>query len=273
MTNQISCAHHITLLFSQILVIGGYAVTLISDDLIHSANWNVASIENDLHKTRGLWEECIFLSTSGGSQCTEIERDITYLKFARWAICIAVFLSSIAMVLSLLSNPAMKCFKVHSKILTFVMAALLLVSAGLTLASYSWYIDAANNNYVNGEIGIGRRAPSGRNSGSKNKGKKRKGRAASPFNNVSQWDFGWGIWVGLFTSIFQFFIAFYSVYVGYIMKDFDEVHGEHEEIRDLKLGDEIINQNYRMPQGASYHQSPARHVSYQRNTFQDQDYI
>merc|ERR1712088_556108 len=111
------------------------------------------------------------------------------LSLILWALIL------LATLCSLLGNPVMKCFSVPKKIVTFITAGCFVLAGIVAITAYSWYTNAAMNNYVNR---IPNRQPA-------NPGGSRR--------VYSQWDLGWAMWVGFLSATNILVGGLYAIYV------------------------------------------------------------
>lgn len=202
-------SHHIAISLFGMLISAGLVIITCLSNWVHSAKISNAAI-NQKQIQQGLWIKCETLTGSGSmtAQCVELYPSLnlnqlpTYLAFSRCAMIIACVFAVFATVASILGNPCLSLCRAKSKIVTFFTAGMLLLAGLLALISFSWYTNAAMNNYVT-----------------------RRGEASqvNPMvRSISQWDLGWNMWLGFVTSIFAILGGLYAMYVAAHMNEFPE---------------------------------------------------
>ena len=194
-------ANHIAMCLFGLLILTGLILTCASSNWVHSSSNSVSFNSRKEYKQQGLWLECTELTQSGSSQCTKlfqsfkISRIPAYLNYSRFVIVISIVLVLIATICSILGNPLLSCFKAQKKIITFITAGTFFISGILSIIAYSWYTNAAMNNYIT------------------DMGQKLNNR------QISQWDLGWAMYIGFVTSIFAILGSVHAVVVAAKMKN------------------------------------------------------
>lgn len=195
--------NHISLCIFGILILTGYIFTLASPNWVHTAKTSVSNVQQEVEVTRGLWFECTYLLSTGTGQCSEIAPSAQisklpkYLGYARVGMILATILVFFATITAILGNPCLKCCRVKSKMITWITAGTFFLSGVLSLIAYSWYTNAAMNNYVK-----------------KTGGAKPQGRVG-----LSQWDLGWAMWLGFCNSIFAIIGSLHAAYTAASIND------------------------------------------------------
>ena len=209
--------NHIALCLLGIFLLSGLVITLAVSNLIHSSSISSNAIQRHEYVQRGLFYECLTLINNDQATCNKIGASAkvtnlpSYLAYSRFAVIAATVLCFIATVCSLLGNPFMRCCKFNHKVMTFVTAGSYLLSGILSLVAYSWYTNAAMNNYV--EI-MGEQL---HNDGGKFS------------NTVSQWDLGWGMYIGFVTSILAILGSVHACVVAVKLQKIGDVVNDMED--------------------------------------------
>ena len=198
--------NHVALVLFGLIILTNLVLINFSRTWVISSSNSVAAINNQEERTQGLWQKCNLMLSTGTSQCNElfpgyrIQNLPTYLAFSRCAIPLSIIAVFVATVCSILGNPVLNCCKVSQKMVTNITAGTFLLAGILSLISFSWYTNAAMNNYIT-----------------------LKGAQLSGIGlNISQWDLGWAMWLGFFTAIFAVVGSIHAMMTARKCSDSDE---------------------------------------------------
>jgi len=167
---------------------------MISTNLVHTSAVSIQAIQSNLHQQMGFFRQCTGVSGQAPT-CTElfpsmqISKLPSYLAYGRIAMMMATGITIIATICSILGNPILKCFGAKKKTMTLITAICFILSGLLALVAYSWYTNAAMKNYIK-IIGAQR------NNGGR--------------GGYSQWDLGWGMWIGFCVSSLAILVGAYA---------------------------------------------------------------
>lgn len=218
--------NHVALALLGTLLTTGLILTTCSSNWVHSSSVSIDVIGDKTYEQRGLWYFCVTGEISGQTQCTQIMPSAqisklpAYLGYGRIAMIMSCILITFGTISSILGNPCLKLCRAKSKVITYVTGTLYLLAGILSLIAYSWYTNAAMNNYVKID---------GHRAGNLN-----------AVGNISQWDLGWAMWVGFITSILAILGSAHAMWTAASYQEYED-YAAGAEMNAFKTD---VTQNY-----------------------------